>query len=138
MPNRGNYQTRQQDAIEALFSKRQDACLTAEEAYQALLEEGMDIGKTTVYRSITRLCQTGVLRRYATHNSGEAARFQYNSCTESHLHIRCVCCGKLAHLHCDEVEAFARHLDCHHGFSLDEGQTILYGCCEACRRKETK
>ena len=86
-----------------------------------------------MYRAISRLCQTGRLRRYAPHESGEAARYQHSPCTQSHLHIRCVDCGALAHLHCDEVEAFARHLGQHHGFTLDESQTVLYGLCEACR-----
>lgn len=138
MPQRGNYQTRQQEAVEALFAARAGDCLTAEEAYLALLSGGMEVGKTTVYRAITRLCQEGRLRRYAPHESGEAARFQHNPCTESHLHIRCVNCGALEHLHCDEVEAFALHLNRHHGFTLDEGQTILYGCCETCRQKQQK
>ena len=133
MSNRGNYQTRQQEAVAELFAKRPEDCLTAEEAYAALAEQGMDVGKTTVYRAISRLCAAYVLRRYAPHDSGEAARFQHNPCKQSHLHIRCVHCGALEHLHCDEVEAFAAHLNRHHGFTLDEGQTILYGCCEACR-----
>ncbi|MEG2251540.1 MAG: transcriptional repressor [Clostridia bacterium] len=107
MSNRGNYQTRQQEAVAELFAKRAEDCLTAEEAYTALLEQGMDVGQTTVYRAIARLCAAYVLRRYTPHDS--------------------------EHLHCDEVEAFAAHLTHHHGFTLDEGQTILYGCCEACR-----
>lgn len=134
MPSRGSYQTRQQEAIEALFARDPELCLTADEAHRALLESGMDIGKTTVYRVITRLCQSGRIRKYVSHDSGGAARFQYNPCQESHLHIRCVHCGALAHLHCEEVEAFSRHLTHHHGFTLDEGQTILYGCCESCRQ----
>ena len=137
MSQRGTYQTRQQEAIEALFSAREQDCLTAEEVHQALMESGMDIGKTTVYRAITRLCQTGRLRKYIAHDSGGAARFQYNPCRESHLHIRCIQCGALAHLHCDEVESFSRHLTHHHGFTLDEGQTILYGFCENCRQIPT-
>jgi len=134
MSQRGNYQTRQQEAIEALFRAHAEDCMTAEEVHKALAENGMDIGKTTVYRAITRLCQTGSLRRYAAHDSGAAAHFQYNPCRESHLHIRCTHCGALAHLHCDEVEAFSQHLTHHHGFALDEGQTILYGLCESCRQ----
>jgi len=133
MSQRGSYQTRQQEAIEGLFARRTNECMTAEEAHQALIANGLDIGKTTVYRAIARLCQTGRLRKYAAPSSGEAARFQYNPCQESHLHIRCVHCGALAHLHCEEVEAFTQHLSCHHGFTLDEGQTILYGCCESCQ-----
>lgn len=134
MSQRGNYQTRQQEAVETLFAKRPEECLSAEEAYQELSQAGFDIGKTTIYRVISRLCQTGRLRKYAAHTSGESARFQYNPCQHSHLHIRCVHCGALAHLHCEEVEAFSHHLSSHHGFTLDEGQTILYGCCQQCRQ----
>ncbi len=133
---RGTYQTRQQEAVEALFASREQTCLTAEEAHQLLSERGLDIGKTTVYRTITRLCQAGRLRRYSPHERGEAAHYQYNPCQESHLHIRCIHCGALAHLQCEEVDAFASHLTQHHGFTLDEGQTILYGCCEGCRTKQ--
>lgn len=129
------YQTRQKDAVAALFAACPEKCMTAEEAYHALKDSGMDVGKTTVYRVIARLCEVGALRRYAPHDTGEAARFQHNPCTESHLHIRCAQCGVLEHLHCDEVEAFAEHLNRHHGFTLDEGQTVLYGMCEACRTK---
>lgn len=134
MSHRGSYQTRQQEALEALFAQHPGECLTADEAHRALIENGMDIGKTTVYRVITRLCQSGRLRKYVSHDSGGAAQFQYNPCQESHLHIRCTHCGALAHLHCEEVEAFSNHLTHHHGFTLDEGQTILYGCCENCRK----
>lgn len=138
MSQRGTYQTRQQDAIIALFRDRPDNCLSVEEAYQLLTDSGMEIGKTTVYRTISRLCQTGRLRRYAPHESGQAARYQHNPCRESHMHIRCIHCGALAHLHCEEVDSFARHLNLHHGFTLDEGQTILYGCCDACNAAASK
>lgn len=138
MSQRGTYQTRQQEAVCALFAARPQECLTAEEAYQALKLTGEDVGKTTVYRTISRLCQAGRLRRYAPHESGEAARYQHNPCAHSHLHIRCVQCGALEHLTCGEAEAFARHLGQHHGFTLDEGQTILYGRCAACRQKNEK
>lgn len=138
MSQRGAYQTRQQEAVERLFASRPEECLSTEQAYQALAADGLDVGKTTVYRAVTRLCQAGRLRRYAAHDRGESALYQYNPCTESHLHIRCVHCGALAHLHCEEVEAFAAHLDAHHGFTLDEGQTILYGCCARCRQEHQK
>lgn len=136
MATRGIYQTRQQDAVAELFKERPQDCLTAEEAYLALEERGLTIGKTTVYRAVTRLCECGRLRRYAAHESGEAARYQLNPCMETHLHIRCMDCGELDHLHCDETEAFRAHLLEHHGFLLDEAQTVLYGRCESCRRKE--
>lgn len=135
---RGNYQTRQQEAVAALFERSPEACMTADEAYRKLLDTGMDVGKTTVYRAMTKLCDAGVLRRYAPQSSSEAARYQYNPCRESHLHIRCASCGAMEHLHCDEVEAFAAHIRAHHGFQLDEGRTLLCGLCESCAQKQGK
>ena len=73
MTQRVAYQTRQQEAVERLFASHPEECLTPEEAYQALTSAGMDVGKTTVYRAITKLCQSGRLRRYASQERGEAA-----------------------------------------------------------------
>ena len=58
---RGTYQTKQQEAIENLFSSLGQDCITADEAYRRLVEQGLEIGKTTVYRAITRLCLVGIL-----------------------------------------------------------------------------
>lgn len=59
MPQRGTYQTRQQEAVCALFASRPEDCLTAEEAYQALFKAGSDVSKTTVYRAIPGCARQG-------------------------------------------------------------------------------
>ena len=138
MKVRGTYQTKQQEAIAALFQANTALCLTADEIHLQLSEKGEDIGRTTVYRAITRLCGENKLRRYAPHQSGEAACYQWNPCKENHLHIRCVNCGALAHLHCAEVQEFCRHIASDHGFVLAEGQTVLYGICHQCGQTQGK
>ncbi|HNW87128.1 MAG TPA: transcriptional repressor [Candidatus Limiplasma sp.] len=135
MAERGKYQTRQKEVIADYFRGRPDACMTAEEVYSAL---GADVGMTTVYRAVSRLCEENFLRRYAPQNAGDAALYQLNPCRESHLHIRCVDCGTLAHLRCDVVRDFTQHLLGHHGFVLDESQTVLYGRCEKCEANRQK
>lgn len=136
MLERKRYKTKQQEAVLAFFQAGQERCFTAEEAYAHLGESGMDVGKTTVYRAITRLCEEGVLRRYTPAESGDAAFYQYNSCKDNHLHIRCRVCGELAHMDCEAVEGFCRHIASHHGFQLDEGQTVLVGLCGRCASLE--
>lgn len=132
MTERRQYQTKQQEAVSAFFQAEPSLCVTAEEIYLRLAKASSDVGKTTVYRAIARLCQQGKLRRYASHESGEAACYQWNPCEENHLHIRCTLCGQLEHLSCEEVREFCKHIASHHGFALDEGQTILYGQCRQC------
>ena len=132
MASRGNYQTKQKEVIAEYFQAHPDACVTAEEVYAAL---GTDVGMTTVYRAVARLCEEGALRKYAPQSTGNPALYQLNPCKESHLHIRCMDCGALEHLHCDVVHDFTKHLLGQHGFILDEGQTVLYGRCERCEAK---
>ncbi len=132
MAARGAYQTKQKEVIADYFRAHSDACVTAEEVYAAL---GADVGITTVYRAVARLCEEGALRRYTPQNAGGAALYQLNPCKESHLHIRCMDCGTLEHLRCDVVHDFTKHLLGKHGFVLDEGQTVLYGLCKQCEAK---
>ncbi len=137
MQERGPYQTKQQKAVLAFFEAQQDLCFTAEEAYLHLQGLHLEVGKTTVYRAVARLCETGVLRRYVPAGSGDAACYQFNPCRDNHLHIRCSACGELAHMDCQEVTEFCRHIAIHHGFVLNEGQTVLVGFCQACADKQT-
>ena len=132
MGERGRYQTRQKEEIADYFRARPELCVSAEEVYAAL---ETNVGMTTVYRTVARLCEEGFLRRYAPQSTGEASLYQLNPCRESHLHIRCLDCGALAHLSCDVAHGFSDHLMDHHGFVLDEGQTVLYGRCEACETR---
>ncbi len=132
MATRGAYQTKQKEVIVDYFRAHPDACVTAEEIHAEL---GADVGMTTVYRAVTRLCEEGVLRRYMPQNAGGAALYQLNPCEGSHMHIRCVDCGEMEHLRCDVMNDFSRHLLGKHGFLLDEGKTMLYGRCEKCEEK---
>ena len=132
MGERGRYQTKQMDIIAEYFREHPEECSTAEDIYAAL---GTDVGMSTVYRAVSRLCEEGFLRRYIAQSVGEAALYQLNPCQECHMHIRCLDCGALAHLHCDVVEDFTQHLLGKHGFVLDECQTVLYGRCEKCEAK---
>lgn len=132
MKQRGNYQSKRKEAVQRLFSEQSERCFTVEEAQEALVMEGQDVGKTTVYRAISRLLEQGIVRRYAPQEPAEAARYQYSACREGHLHIRCMHCGELAHLDCDAVSEFCEHITVHHGFVLNEAQTTLTGCCPEC------
>ena len=49
--------------------------------------------------------------------------------------ISCEKCGKLIHLHCEELEGIGEHLLKDHGFTLNSMRTVLYGICEDCAGK---
>ena len=129
---RGAYRTAKKDAVETVFEMHPDECLSVDDCARYAEESGLHIGRTTVYRSIARLVDSGRVRRFTPVSHGDAAYYQFNSCTEEHLHMVCRMCGKLQHLHCADVEVFRAHLQSEHDFKLDEAQTILYGLCAEC------
>ena len=48
------------------------------------------------------------------------------------FHCKCEKCGKLIHLHCDELEDIRVHLEQEHHFKMDPLRTVFYGLCDQC------
>ena len=48
------------------------------------------------------------------------------------FHCKCESCGKLIHLHCEELNALAEHLNREHQFVMDPRRTVFYGLCDEC------
>ena len=70
-----------------------------------------------------------------------SACFEYLGAEEhchktSCFHCKCEKCGKLIHLHCEDVVKLEQHLMDSHGFRMDPCRTVFYGLCEECRSAE--
>ena len=95
------------------------------------------IGQTTVYRQMERLVSEGKVQKYIL--DGTCACFEYvGSHNEEHdencFHCKCITCGKLIHLECEEIRHLQDHILCEHNFTLDTSRTVFYGLCENCRK----
>lgn len=94
-----------------------------------------ETARSSVYRRLSELCERGVIRKFHS-EARNCSVYQYvgSHCDcSTHLHEKCVLCGKIEHLDCHDSESFIAHLLAEHGFAVDCGQTILYGVCAACR-----
>lgn len=93
------------------------------------------MGTTTVYRQLERMVEEGLVHKYLLDGAG-AAYFEYvdqDHCGEQTcFHCKCEKCGKLMHLHCEELQSIQSHIMAHHGFRLDSMKTVFYGVCEQC------
>ena len=92
----------------------------------------------TVYRQLERMVDEGLIAKYNI-DVNTPACFEYLG---SHLgeetcyHCKCCVCGKLIHMHCDELPELQKHVLEHHGFSIDPVRTIFYGVCSDCAEKK--
>ena len=93
-----------------------------------------NIGKSTVYRLVSRMVDDGILQRM-NGADGKSVVYRYTSdehkCN-SHFHIRCESCGRFEHLECDIFDHVTSHIKAHHGFDIDSKKTVIYGLCSHC------
>ena len=131
------YHTGGRQELIAYLTRNPDQQFTAEELCLAV-NGSTEQGKSSVYRHLTGLCKEEIVRKFRN-DERNCNVYQYvgEHCDcGSHFHEKCLTCGKLLHLDCDDSIEFAAHLLKAHGFAVDCGQSILYGVCADCRIKE--
>lgn len=132
-----SYKTKQRSQILNCLIENKEKHLTADEITDALKQKGVDVGKTTIYRTLEKLLEDGSVRKYIC-EEGKSACFQYvdgNENCHRHFHLKCVKCGKLIHLECDYLSDLEQHIFEHHKFTVDNTKTVLYGICEECNHE---
>ena len=134
---RKDYSTRQRHAVLACFAERPQEGLTAQQVYQLLKQQGVRIGRTTVYRAIAHLCESGALIQLSDlHTVTDAPkRYQHKGPDTGHISVRCSQCGLIAPLKCEAVSAFEQHVSQDHGFTLLEEECMLPGLCADCQNQ---
>lgn len=138
MSGRGEYHTRQKEAMSACLEAHAMEPMSADDFCALLACEGARVGRATAYRHLEALSARGEARKYADAATGKTL-YQfvgaYSDC-ESHLHCQCVRCGAMLHVECDELDALGDHLKEAHGFLLDARRTALQGVCARCAAKK--
>lgn len=126
------YNTEQKRKIIEFLKTNKDKHWTAAEIAAAVCDE--HLGKSTVYRLISRLFEAGVIRRFESSGS-KSFVYQYaghDLDCDSHFHLKCVKCGRLVHMHCAELEHVKKHIIDDHNFIIGSKRAVLYGECTSC------
>ena len=93
------------------------------------LADGID--RSTVYRTIDTFIAIGVVK--VTY-LGWKKRFELaEAFNPHHHHIRCVSCGRLAHVEEPALEEMLESIAQRHGFTMTAHHVELEGTCEKCR-----
>lgn len=106
--------------------------LTAEDVYQALLEQQEDVGLATVYRVLTQFEAAGLVKKH--HFTGGQAVFELEHGSH-HDHLVCVSCGKVEEFIDEVIEK--RQLDIAEKaqFKITDHSLTIYGLCGKCLPK---
>ncbi len=131
-----SYNTKQKSVILEFLQENINKNLTADEILYMLYAKGNQVSKSTLYRYLDVLTTTGDVRKYVLPDSDKTC-YQYLGCDNSHehFHLKCMECGKLIHMECDDFSKIIAHVSKEHHFDVDPDKIILYGKCEDCRGK---
>ena len=136
MNPRSKYKTKQREILLRYFETVPGVHFTAGDVCEYFRSQGALIGQSTIYRQLESLVDEGVVKKYNLDGSTSAC-FEYvradsHSDAEICFHCKCEKCGRLIHLHCEDIEALQTHLYDEHRFRLDPMRTVFYGLCEQC------
>lgn len=132
-----SYNTKQSKLVYNFLKNNPHKHFSAEEVYFALVSSGNNIGRTTVYRQLDKLCDEKKARKFISgENSACCYQFESEHC-HNHYHLKCSSCGTLIHTECDFLDKLASHVFNDHQFRIDGSRTVLYGICQECGKEKT-
>ena len=102
---------------------------TASEVYSMVRKRLPRIGLGTVYRNLELLSECGIIMKLEV--GGEQKRF--DGVADTHYHIRCVTCGKVADLEImllNQIEAAAAKIS---GYDVLNHHILFNGICSGCK-----
>ena len=124
------YNTKQKNEILNFFKKYHNESFSARELLES---DEICAGEATVYRTLAKLSQEGVLKKYTDGTTG-ISRYQIDSGEDGrkHMHLICNSCGRSYHLNCNFTRGLEKHIEQAQSFEVDCESTIIYGRCSDC------
>ena len=130
-----NYNTKQGEIIFNYILSLSGSHVTAAQILEHFTKEGIPIGRTTIYRHLEKLTESGKLRKYITDGISGACyqHLDHREGCRAHLHLKCESCGELQHIDCGVLSEMQQHVFDNHDFHVNLMKTVLYGKCAKCQ-----
>lgn len=134
---KGRYNTKQREEVLSFLQGMKGEHVTVNDICNHMTTAGLSVGMTTVYRHLEKMVKEGIVKKYVLDTSS-AACFEYidkslDCKNEGCAHLKCTSCGRLIHLHCNDLMSTKRHILEEHGFKADMTRTVIYGLCDDCQ-----
>lgn len=138
MGGKSLYKTKQREELLEYLISVQGRHITVSDIKKNFEDIGNSIGVATIYRQLEKMVDEGLVTKYVI-DANTPACFEYVAQDPDHdrdvcFHCKCEKCGKLIHLHCEELEEMQGHLKEEHEFRLNPMRTVLYGICSECEK----
>lgn len=123
------YTEQQRDMVRYIFAQHNH--FDADELFDNMKRSGLNVSRATVYRTLAKLVDAGLLRRLEL---GPRMFYEHDYGYPQHEHIVCQQCGTIIEFQDSAIENVIRDV-CRQNNFLSLGHTfIIRGTCSECNR----
>jgi Fur family ferric uptake transcriptional regulator len=123
------YTEQQRDMVRYIFAQHNH--FDAEQLIDDLKRAGFRVSRATVYRTLAKLVDAGLLRRLEL---GPRMFYEHDYGYPPHEHIYCQKCGKVIEFQNPAIEKIIRDVCQQHSFQPGDHTFIIRGICSECNR----
>lgn len=105
-----------------------------DELYELLRKKHVEIGRTTVFRTLKLLDQSGLASRVSAKD--DTGRYELKYDRPHHDHLICVECGVIIEFRSPEMEHYQNEGVKRHGFQMLWHRHEMFGRCRACQEEK--
>ena len=123
------YTDQQRDLVRFLFAQHHH--FEADQLLDDLKRNGFRVSRATVYRTLAKLVDAGLLRRLEV---GARTFYEHDYGYPQHEHLYCQQCRKIIEFQNPAIEAIVREVCALHQFQSSGHTFIIQGICQECNR----
>ncbi len=119
----------QRDLVRHVFAQHNH--FDADNLIDELKRAGLRVSRATVYRTLNKLVDAGLLRRLEL---GPRTFFEHDYGYPQHEHLVCERCGRIIEFQSPALDALLREVCANHQFQSSGHTLIIRGTCAECNR----
>jgi Fur family ferric uptake transcriptional regulator len=128
-PRPQRYTDQQRDMVRYIFAQHNH--FDADQLIDDLKRTGFRVSRATVYRTLAKLVDAGLLRRLEV---GARTFYEHDYGYPQHEHMYCQVCRKIIEFQNPAIEAVIREVCSLHNFQSNGHSFIIQGICMECNR----
>lgn len=128
-PTPQRFTGQQKDLVEHVFARHSH--FEADELVKELDDAGLNVSRATVYRSLSKLVDAGMLRKLEI---GARTYYEHDYGYPQHEHLVCGTCGKMIEFQHPAIEAALTEIAGQHQFQMAGHTLVIRGTCGDCNR----
>ena len=128
-PRPQRYTEQQRDMVRFIFSQHHH--FDADQLTDDLKRTGLGVSRATVYRTLAKLVDAGLLRRLEV---GARTFYEHDYGYPQHEHLYCQQCRKMIEFQNPAIEAVVREVSRQYNFQSNGHTFIIQGLCSDCNR----